>query len=148
MGLPLLAKDLIKETLMSVLAVDDVGGSRLLGQAAMEVMFAVAGASPTGAILEANFHRSLSVAPLRGLPGSVMEVFCRCDREIALARYRERSEDRHAGHLDHLRTDDELWNDEVTTPLAGGWAVLEIDTTRPVNIPTVLLDIRRALGSS
>ncbi len=148
MGLPLLAKDLIKETLMSVLAVHDVAASKLIGQAAMEVMYAVAGASPTGAILEANFHRSVSVAPLRALPGSVMEVFCRCDRQIALSRYRARSEDRHPGHLDHLRTDDELWNDEVTTPLAGGWAVLEIDTTGPVSIPTVLLDVGRTLRSS
>ena len=148
MGLPLLAKDLIKETLMSVLTVHDVDASKLIGQASMEVMYAVAGASPTGAILEANFHRSVSVASVRGLPGSVIEVFCRCDREIALTRFRERSEDRHPGHLEHLRTDDELWNDEVTTPVAGGWAVLEIDTTWPVNIPTVLHDIRRTLGSS
>jgi hypothetical protein len=148
MGLPLLAKDLIKETLMSVLVVPDVAASRLIGQAAIEVIYAVAGASSTGAILEANFHRSASVASLQGLPGSVVEVFCHCDREIALARYRERSEHRHPGHFDIERTDDELWNDGVTTPVAGGWAVLEIDTNRPVNISAVVLDIRRALGSS
>jgi AAA domain-containing protein len=148
MGLPLLAKDQIKETLMSVLVVPDVDASKLIGLAAIEVMYAVAGASSIGAILEANFHRSASVAGLQGLPGSVVEVFCRCDREIALARYRERSEHRHPGHFDLQRTDDELWNDEVTAPVAGGWAVLETDTTRPVSISAVVLDIRRALGSS
>ena len=147
MALPLLTKDLIKETLMSVLVVPDVDTSKLIGQAAIEVMYVVAGASSIGAILEANFHRSASVAGIQGLPGSVVELFCRCDRDTALARYRERSERRQPGHFDSQRTDDELWNDEVTAPVAGGWAVLEIDTTRPVNISAVVLDIRRALGS-
>ena len=148
MGLPLLAKDLIKETLMSVLTVSDVAASREIGQAAIEVVYAVARASSTGAILEANFHRSASLGGLQGLPGPVVEVFCRCDREIALARYRERSERRHPGHFDLQRTDDELWNDEVTTPVAGGWAVLEIDTTQHVNISAVVRGIEVALGSS
>jgi len=85
MGLPLLAKDLIKETLMSVLVVPDVDASQLIGQAAIEVMYAVAGACSSGAILEANFHRSTSVAGVQGLRDSVVEVFCRCDRQIALA---------------------------------------------------------------
>ncbi len=120
MGLPLLAKDLIKETLMSVLVVPDVDASQLIGQAAIEVMYAVAGACSSGAILEANFHRSTSVAGVQGLRDSVVEVFCRCDRQIALARYRERSEHRHPGHFDIQRSDYELWNDEVTAPVAGG----------------------------
>ena len=145
MGLPLLAKDLIKETLMSVLVVPDVEASKLIGQAAIEVMYAVAGCSSAGAILEANFHRSASLAALQGLPGSVIEVFCRCDREIALSRYRERSERRHPGHFDIQRTDDELWNDQVTAPVGGGWAVLKIDTAMPVNISALVLDIRSAL---
>jgi hypothetical protein len=117
----------------------------LIGQAAIEVMYAVARASSTGAILEANFHRSASVADLQGLPGPVVEVFCGCDREIALARYRARSEHRHPGHFDAQRTDGELGNDEVTTPVAGGWVVLDIDTTRRVNISSVVLEIRSAL---
>jgi predicted kinase len=149
MGLPLVAKDLIKETLMSVLTVSDLAASREIGQAAFEVMYAVAAASSTGATLEANFHRSTSLGRLQGLPGPVVEVFCQCDREIALARYRERSERRHPGHFDLQRTDEELWNDEVTTPVAGGWAVLEIDTTQRVNISVVVQRVSLALlGSS
>ena len=64
MRLPLLAKDLNKETLMSVLAVPDLDTSRMLGQATVEVMYTVAAASSGGAVL-----------------------VCRCDREVALTRY-------------------------------------------------------------
>lgn len=51
MRLPLFAKDLIKETLMSVLAVPDVDTSRMIGRAAVEVMYAVAAAASSGAVL-------------------------------------------------------------------------------------------------
>jgi len=147
MHLPLIAKDLIKETLMSVLAVRDVDTSRKLGQAAVEVMYAVAAKSPGGAVLEANFHRSASRPSIQALPGLIVEVFCRCDREVALTRYRERSEQRHPGHFDDRRSDEELWNDEVTTPVAGEWAVLEVDTNHPVDTSAVVGEIRRVVRS-
>lgn len=107
MHLPLIAKDLIKETLMSVLPVPDVDASRRLGQAAVEVMYAIASTSPGGAVLEATFHRSVSRPGIQALPGQIVEVFCRCDREVALSRYRERSERRHPGHFDDRRSDEE-----------------------------------------
>jgi hypothetical protein len=146
MRMPLLAKDLIKETLMSVMAVPDVGASRMIGQAAIEVMYTVAAGASGGAVLEANFHRSISRVGIQALPGQIIELFCRCDREVALTRYRERSLHRHPGHFDDRRTDDELWNEQVTTPVAGGWAVLEVDTNHPVDIATVVMDIQRLLG--
>ena len=145
--LPLIAKDLIKETLMSALAAPDVATSRMIGQAAVEVMFAMAASSSGGAVLEANFHRSVARADIEALPGRIVEAFCRCDREVALTRYRERSEQRHPGHFDQLHADDELWNDEVTTPVAGGWAVLEIDTNLPVDTSGVVRDITLLVGS-
>ena len=147
MDRPLLAKDVIKEALMSVLAVPDVDTSRIIGRAAVEVMYAVAATAPGGAVLEANFHRSASLAGLRGLPGFIIEVFCRCDREIALARYRERSENRHPGHFDVLRSDDELWTDQVTAPVADGWAVIEVDTNCPVDVSAVVQDMETAFRS-
>ena len=45
---------------------------------AMEVLFAVAAASPTGGVLEANFHRTPALPSIRELPGRSVEVFCRC----------------------------------------------------------------------
>lgn len=142
MRLPLVAKDLIKEILMSVLGVPDVDTSRKLGQAAVEVMYAVAATSPGGAVLEANFHRSVSRPGIQALPGLIVEVFCRCGREVALTRYRQRSEQRHPGHFDDRRSDEELWNDEVTMPVEGEWAVLEVDTNHPVDTSAVVTQIR------
>jgi hypothetical protein len=146
MRLPLIAKDLIKKTLMSVLAVPNVDTSRMIGQAAVEVMYTVAAASSGGAVLEANFHRSVSRTGIQRLPGLIIEVFCRCNREIALARYRERSKRRHHGHFDDRRSDDERWNEEVTTPVAGEWALLEVNTDHPVDISAVIKDIKRLAG--
>lgn len=51
MRLQLIAKDQIKETLMSVLTAPNVGASRTIGQAAIEVMDAVAVAASGGAVL-------------------------------------------------------------------------------------------------
>ena len=132
---------------MSVLGVPDIDMSRKLGQAAVEVMYAVAATSPRGAVLEANFHRLVSRPDIQALHGLIVEVFCRCDREVALTRYRERSEERHPGHFDDRRSDEELWNDEVTMPVEGEWAVLEVDTNRPVDTFAVVSQIRRLVGS-
>lgn len=94
-ALPLIAND----ALMSVLAVPDVEASRQLGQAAIRAMLALAAASPIGAVLESNFNRLRAGDELRALPGEVLEVFCRCDREVAARRYRARAGTRHAGHV-------------------------------------------------
>src|SRR5436305_1540351 len=109
--LPLLAKDTIKDALMSKLAVPDVDASRRLGRAAVAAMLAVAAESPVGAVIESNFYRTVAVNDLRDLPGTVIEVFCRCSVEEAERRYKARAGTRHAGHFDHVRTRAELWND-------------------------------------
>jgi predicted kinase len=91
LGLPLIAKDTIKDALMSVLPVPDVESSRRLGRSAVAAMLAVAAESPIGAVIESNFYRSVAVDELRRLPGRVVEVFCRCDRSIAAERYAARA---------------------------------------------------------
>lgn len=138
LALPLIAKDTIKDALMSVLPVPDVEASRRLGRAAVAAMLAVAAQSPVGAVIDSNFYRSRAVEHLRSLPGLVIEVFCRCERAVAGARYHARAGTRHAGHFDWVRDQDELWNDEVADPVAGGWPVLEVDTNRRVEITAVL----------
>ena len=37
--------------------------------------------------------------------------------------------------------------DEVTTPVAGGWAVLEVETNLPVDTSGVVRDITMLVGS-
>jgi predicted kinase len=146
LGLPLVAKDTIKDALMSVLPVPDVDASRQLGTAAVAAMFAVAAESPRGAVIESNLYRSRAVADLRRLPGPVVEVFCRVEREIALRRYQARAASRHAGHFDSIRSADELWNDEVAEPVAGGWPLIEVDTTEPTDVGAVVRRIRELTG--
>lgn len=110
----------------------------------MRVLYALAKDQPGGAVLDSNFRRSIAIGEIRGLPGPVVEVHCRCDREAALSRYRSRAATRHPGHFDETRHDDDLWNADVTEPLAGGWAVVEVDTNRDVDVPMVMAALRRA----
>jgi hypothetical protein len=145
LALPLFAKDRIKEALLGRTAATDVEDSRRIGRAAMEALFALAGESPAGAVLEANFHRSAATQAIRALPGSTVEVFCRCDREVALGRYRERAGRRAAVHFDSDRSDAEIWHDDVTQPVAGGWPVVEVDTNGPVALGALLARLRAAL---
>lgn len=54
LALPLVAKDTIKDALMSVLPVPDVGASRQLGGTAVAAMLAIAGQSPIGAVIDVD----------------------------------------------------------------------------------------------
>jgi predicted kinase len=143
LGLPLISKDTIKEALMTVLDVRDVDTSKLVGRAAMAAMLSIARESPRGAVLDANFHRSLAPDDLARLPGDVVELFCVCPRELCLARYRGRP-GRAPGHFDSKRTDDEIWNDEVTRPIGTYWPVVEVDTSNVVDHERLMRDIERA----
>ena len=140
--LPLLAKDTIKDALMTVLDVPDVEASRQVGRAAVLAMLAIAAESPIGAVIESNFHRTVAVDDLRVLPGDVVEVFCRCEPSVSITRYRRRSGTRAPGHFDDIRTDEEIWNEEVGQPVAGGWPVIEIDTSAPVDVDRLVERIR------
>jgi predicted kinase len=146
MALPLIAKDTIKEALMRTLPVPDVDASRRIGRAAVQVMLAVAAESPLGAVLESNFYRSYATPELRALPGSIVEVFCRCPPEVRLGRYRERADSRALGHFDTLRTDAELVSSEISEPVAGGWPVIEVDTTVPVELPGLVARVRSGVS--
>lgn len=142
LAVPLVAKDTIKHALMSVLPVPDVAASQLLGRAAVTAMLAVAADSPVGAVIESNLHRSLAVAELRRLPGGIVEVFCRCDPDVAAERYRNRAGTRHPGHFDVERAATATWPPETCQPVAGGWPVLEVATDRPVDLGALVARIR------
>ena len=146
LGLPLIAKDTIKEALMTVLPVPDVATSRTIGTASVAALLAVAAQAP-GAVLESVWHRSRSLADLGGLPGNIVEVFCRCDRAAAAQRYARRTGTRAAGHLDAERMAAELWNEEVARPVAGGWPVIEVETATPVEAGPLITAIRAAVGA-
>jgi predicted kinase len=143
LGLPLIAKDTIKEALMTVLPVPDVEASRLVGAASVAALLALAAETP-GAVLESVWRRSHAQAELRLLPGEIVEVFCRCDPEIAAQRYALRAGTRAAGHFDAERTIGELRNDNVAWPVAGGWPVIEVSTNEPVAVEPLIVRIGAA----
>jgi len=139
---PLLAKDTIKAALMSVMPVADVEDARRLGRAAMEVLLAVAAEARGGAVLEAVWRRDQGRGAVSSLPGAVVEVFCRCDRPTLEARYAARH--RPSGYVPEHQDPAELWSPETFEPLAGGWSVIEVDTTGEVD-PVALADkVRQA----
>jgi hypothetical protein len=89
---------------------------------------------------------SIAAGDLRRLRGRVVEVFCRLDESEAWERFEARAGTRHPGHFDEERTGGEPWGDEVTEPVAGGWPVLEVDTTVPVDADAVVAFVRDAIG--
>jgi hypothetical protein len=139
------SKDEIKQALMDVLGLPQtVPESQRLGRAAVMAMLVVAHTSP-GAVLDSTFY-PYTVPSLQQLRPPLIEIRCRCPREIADTRYRRRSQNRHAGHLDGQRTPNELWNDSHLIPLGLG-PLIEVDTGPPVDAAAVAARVRRAAAA-
>jgi hypothetical protein len=93
-------------------------------------------------VLDSTFY-PYTVPSLKLLTPPLIEIRCRCSREIVQARYRERSRERHPGHLDEQRDPDELWNDSHHTPLGLG-PLIEVDTSRPLDVAAITARVRDA----
>jgi len=146
LGLPLLAKDAIKEALMDALGTPvTVEQSRDLGRAAVRAILAVARTCP-GAVLDSPFYPE-SAPDLKALPGRIVEIRCRCPRELALTRYRARSATRHPGHLDAHRTDEELWSDQLLQTLGAG-PLIDVDTSGEIDIDSLSRQVEAAAADS
>ena len=132
LGLPLLSKDTVKEALFDVLGTGDLEWSQTLGRASHRVMYALAGESH-GAVLESHFWRGLSEPDLLGLGSPIIQVYCRCPVELAVARYYDRaaSPERHPGHLPEHQSDEvtRTWRESEPAPLDLGGPLIEVDTT-------------------
>lgn len=143
LGLPVLAKDDVKEALADELGPPaTVSESRRLGRAAVLAVLRIARRCP-GAVVDStwfDYTRPLVAA----LPGPVVELRCVVPVKVARARYRARAADRHAGHLDLERDEAELWGEPVR-PLGVG-SVVEVDTTEPLDVPAIAAEVRRAAG--
>ncbi|MDQ1604330.1 MAG: hypothetical protein QOE01_2175 [Actinomycetota bacterium] len=142
LGLPLLAKDTLKESMFDSLGASDLEQSRRLGRCAVDALLALARVSG-GAVLEAPWYPDRA-GELADLPGRVVEVFCRVDRETARRRHAGRR-DRHPGHFDGERDHHELWQ-SVGEPVAGGWPVVEVDAATPIDAAALARELRRVLG--
>jgi predicted kinase len=145
LGLPLFAKDTVKEALMDALGRPDPETSQRLGGASVAVLVALAADNGRG-VIESTWQRSLALDDLARLRGPFCEVFCRCAPETARARVEARAASRHPGHHDLVRLGDELWSGERAEPIAGSWPVVEVDTNGPFDAETTLRIVHAALG--
>jgi predicted kinase len=138
LGLPLVAKDTVKEALMDALGAGDLERSRELSRAAYAVIRALARShldTGVGVVLEANFSLGASETDLLPLAAGSRAVVVHCWAPPAVleARYRDRAAHRHPGHQDLPR-------------LARGLPWLEPPATEPpdLGVPCLLVDTSEA----
>lgn len=142
LGLPVVAKDEIKERLFDTLGVGDVEWSQRLGAATYVLIFAFARellAVGRPVIVEANFFAGQHEADfLRLPPHRLVQVHCHAPLELLADRFAARS-DRHAGHLDRQRVGElsERLASGVHSPLAVDGALIELDTSKPVDVESL-----------
>ncbi len=149
--LPLLSKDLIKESLFDVMGVNDRAWSLHLGAAAMEVLWSVLGECPGGAVVDLwlDPRRDVGLAQ-RGLARAgvrtACEILCQCPADVAVQRYAARV--RHVGHLPPDDTTLQRIRDAepLMVPLGIG-PTRRVDTTTAVDL-TELSRWLRAPGSA
>ncbi len=147
LGLPLLSKDLIKETHADVLGARPPLGltqrdwNRKLGTAASETMWALLARSAPGAVLESSWRadvRQLVDAGLQrsGVAGAA-EVWCEAPLPVLRERFARRWRSSHAIH--GAAPDDGEWAQMVehAEPLGLG-PVLRINTADPVDVVTAV----------
>jgi predicted kinase len=148
LGLPLIAKDDIKETLVDVLGDHDgdLGWSRKVGGASMELLWKLAERAPA-AVLEANFrsHSAYERERLTRLEARIVEVYCRCPVDVLLRRFHERARTAHPAHPATDLTPE--WIAEFDQPVGLG-AVIEVDTTRPVDVDALATQVAALLAQS
>src|SRR5687768_9837314 len=140
LGLPLIARDDLKEVLFDTLGAPDRATSQRLGLASFRLIQRVAerlldARECTGLVLESNFRRGLSEPDLAQLTHRARSVVIHCEGSpsVIVRRYRERAErgERHPGHHD-LQVADAVGHALTTgeyDPLALDVPTLRVDTT-------------------
>jgi glucokinase len=141
--LPLIAKDVIKESLYDTLGADDVEASERLGTAAYALVFAQARAmlaDGVSLIVEANFFRDQE-PEFAALPAHrLVQIQCDAPLDVLLDRYAQRS--RHAGHHDaqKLKELPGRFASGVHEPLRLAGTLVRLDTTQPVDLDALVRD--------
>jgi predicted kinase len=108
LGLPLVMRDELQETLYDTLGLPDVSAKQRYGAASYELLFTVVRRlldAGVGAVAESNFMRGLAEPRLGPLAERAQTVIVHCatrDPEETVRRYVGRAErgERHSGHLD------------------------------------------------
>jgi predicted kinase len=147
LGFALFVKDHVKELLHDALGDEaDLAWSRRIGGVAMEMLWALAAFAPA-AVLEANFfaddprHRAHAAA-LGVLP---VEVHCVCPLAECVRRYVERAPSRHVAHVEEDAVLAASAGYERSARPVGLGPVIEVDTTRPVDVAALAGQVRSLL---
>jgi predicted kinase len=141
---PLLSKDVVKEALFDELGIGDRLWSRRMGRASMAVLYRIAATTPA-AVIEAVFHRDVSIHDLQALEKPLIELHCQLDPEVAIERFEQRADhERHPGHLDSRQPRNKLEElvEEGCRPLGLGGPLLEVDTSAEVDVLAVAAWVR------
>jgi predicted kinase len=138
LGIPLVSKDVIKEAIFDAVGFGGWKRSKTLSRAADAAMVRIA-QDLDAAVLDNFWYRETVDELLAPLPRPIVEVFCRCDPEVAFERFRRR--DRHPGHADGDRAAEwqraSFVDRSQKLPLRVLGPVVEVDTERPVDISSV-----------
>jgi predicted kinase len=151
LGMPLIDKDVILEALFDSLGCDDRDQRYRLSRASDELLYALADSS-RGAVLVNWWNQDTAPARLRAISSSLVEVFCDCPVEVAAARFAARR--RHPGHLDHLRSAEEhqegirRMRETYRGPLRLSEPIVTVDTSRPLNLDSVVERVRSAMATA
>jgi predicted kinase len=131
LGIPLLSKDLFKETLFDRLGWSDRQWSRRLGGASTALLFRCAAAlleAGQSVALESNFYAAWDTPPLRELAERFgcrfVQVVCTASGSTLIERYKRRIEtgERHPGH-----TESEPLEETLSRVLNGCWEALDLE---------------------
>jgi predicted kinase len=148
LGLPLIEKDAILESLYDSLGIGGHAWRSRLSRASDDIVFTLA-ADAGRAVLDNWWHHDTAPGRLKDLAGLLIEVHCDCDAALAAERFQART--RHPGHLDPRLTPQQV-ADRVAAirasypgPLDLGGPLLTVDTSRPVDVVEMAEEIARIL---
>lgn len=144
LGLPLIAKDTIKEFLFDQLGTRDRTWSKTLGKASSDFLYSLAEtmlSDGQSVIIENAFEKAFAATRLQNIINlyhpQVIEIYCSADPEIRKQRFIDRNEsgERHPGHVDHENYAANAGSDFLTryAPIEIS-KVVRIDTTTYVDI--------------
>jgi predicted kinase len=129
---PLLSLDTIKEALADVLGLGDQDWSNRVGEAAAEVVFRLSAQFPD-VVAEGWWRGARRERALREFAEAI-EVFCRCDPQLAASRMRSRhGAGRHPIHRDVINPallEEAAERAATVSPLGLGGPLITVDTSQ------------------
>jgi len=155
LGLPLIAKDDIKESLFASLGWSDREWSKRVGAATWDLIFLLMERFATArspAIVESNFYPEQQRATVEALCNghAIVEIHCTADPSVLAERFNTR--ERHPGHDPDgpAHTVEGAAATLVNNGALAIGAVIEVDTTHPERIDwdALICEIREGLGET